>query len=192
MVAAYTRPVANAKFAEAILQLFSTRTAAEIERKRTEDALRQSEERFRVALKNSPIAVFNQDRHLRYTWMYNSQLPFSDGEKLGKTPGEIFDPEEAARIVEVRRRVLETGVGARHEVQITRGGRKQYFDTTIEPVFDSAGPADGLTGASTDVTPLGGAREAFREAKKKLPQEKLYLGQEKDTELGVEENMRAS
>ncbi|MGB9205740.1 MAG: PAS domain S-box protein, partial [Terriglobales bacterium] len=41
------------------------------ERKRTEEALRQSEERFRVALKHSPISVFNQDRDLRYTWMYN-------------------------------------------------------------------------------------------------------------------------
>src|SRR5260370_15384462 len=166
-VSAYTRPLANAKFAEAILQLFSTRTAAEIERKRTEEALRQSEERFRVALKNSPIAVFNKDRHLRYTWMYNSQLPFSDGEKLGKTPGAIFDPEEAARIVEVRRRVLETGGGARHEVQITRGGRKQYFDTTIEPVFDSAGAGIGHTGPSKAATAPLGASEAIQEAKKK-------------------------
>src|SRR5260370_32755939 len=184
MVAAYTRPLANAKFAEAILQLFSTRTAAEIERKRTEEAWRKSEERFRVALKNSPIAVFNQDRHLRYTWMYNSQLPFSDGEKLGKTPGEIFDPEEAARIVEVRRRVLETGVGARHEVQITRGGRKQYFDTTIEPVFDSAGAVIGLPPARTELTPLGEASQAFREAQKERTPENDYLVHENYTETG--------
>src|ERR1035441_9275968 len=108
MVALYTRPLANPKFVEAILQLFSTRTAAEIERKRTEEALRQSEERFRVALKHSPIAVFSQDRDLRYTWMYNPQLPRPVSEQLGKTAADIFDPEEAARITEVRRRVLET------------------------------------------------------------------------------------
>jgi len=36
-----------------------------IERQRVEEALRHSEERFRVALKNSPIFVFNQDRDLR-------------------------------------------------------------------------------------------------------------------------------
>jgi molybdopterin molybdotransferase len=181
MAALYTRPLANAKFAETILQLFSTRTAAEIERKRTEEALRQSEERFRVALKNSPMAVFNQDRDLRYTWMYNSQPPLSDGEKLGKTVGEIFDP---ARITEIRRRVLETGVGTRHEVQTMEGGRTRYFDTTIKPVLDAAGTVIGLTGASTDVTELREASEALREAKKKLTEEKLYLEQEIDTELG--------
>jgi PAS domain S-box-containing protein len=157
------------------------------ERKRAEEALRQSEERFRVALKNSPTAVFNQDRDLRYTWMYNPQLARPVSEQLGKTPGEIIDPEEAVRITEVRRRVLETGVGVRDEVQVTFGGRKHYFDTTIEPVLDPAGAVIGLTGASTDVTELWEASEALREAKKKLTEEKLYLEQEIDTELGFGE-----
>ena len=48
-------------------------------RKQTEAALRQSEERFRVALKHSPIAVFCQDRDLRYTWVYNPH-PFAPGQ----------------------------------------------------------------------------------------------------------------
>jgi formate hydrogenlyase transcriptional activator len=157
------------------------------ERKRAEEALRQSDERFRVALKNSPIAVFNQDRDLRYTWMYNSQHPLSESEKLGKTPADLLDPEEAARIVEVRRRVLETGVGERHEVQIEFNGRRQYLSTTIEPVFDSVGAVIGLTGASMDVTELREASEALREAKKRLTEEKIYLEQEIDTELGFGE-----
>jgi PAS domain S-box-containing protein len=150
------------------------------ERRQTEEALRQSDERFRVALKNSPIAVFNQDRDLRYTWMYNSQLPFSWSNKLGKTPADLFDPEEAARIMEVRRRVLETGVGARDEVQVTCAGKKQYLSTTIEPVLDSDGAVIGITGAAMDVTEL-------REAQRKLTEEKLYLEQEIDTELGFGE-----
>jgi PAS domain S-box-containing protein len=157
------------------------------ERRRTEEALRLSEERFLVALKHSPIAVFNQDRDLRYTWMYNSQLPFSDSEKLGKTMDELFDPVEAARIMEVRRRVLETGVRVRDEMQFTFGGRKHYYDATIEPVLDSAGAVIGITGASTDVTELREASEELREAKRKLTEEKLYLEQEIDAELGLGE-----
>jgi transcriptional regulator with PAS, ATPase and Fis domain len=187
MVVAYTRPLANARFVESILQLFSTRTAAEIERKRTEEALRQSEERFRVALKHSPIAVFNQDRDLRYTWMYHPLISRPVGDAVGKTTEEFFSPEEAERVAKVRRRVLETGVGMRHEVQIADGGRTLYLDVTIEPVLDAAGAVIGLTGASMDVTALREATEALREAKKKLTEEKLYLEQEIDTELGFGE-----
>src|SRR5438874_13823375 len=44
------------------------------ERRKAEDALRQSEARFRVALKSSPITVFNQDRNLRYTWMHSPRF----------------------------------------------------------------------------------------------------------------------
>jgi PAS domain-containing protein len=36
-------------------------------RRQAAEALRESEERFRVALKTSPAVVFNQDRDLRYT-----------------------------------------------------------------------------------------------------------------------------
>ena len=154
------------------------------ERKRAEAALRESEERFRVALKNSPISVYSLDRDLRYTWMYNPQLPRPVSEQLGKTAYDLFDPEEAARITEVRRRVLETGVGARDEIQATFGGRKYYLDSTIEPILDTAGAVIGLTGASMDVTELREATEALREAKKKLTEEKLYLEQEINTELG--------
>jgi PAS domain S-box-containing protein len=154
------------------------------EHKLAEEALRQSEERFRVALKHSPIAVFNQDRDLRYTWMYNPQLPWPASDAVGKTVGEIFDPEEAARITEIRRRVLESGVGVRDEIHFAVGGRKRYLDTTIEPVVDATGAVIGLTGANMDVTELRETEEALREAKKRLTEEKLYLEQEIDTELG--------
>jgi formate hydrogenlyase transcriptional activator len=157
------------------------------ERKRAEEALRASEERFRVALKNSPIAVLSLDQDLRYTWMYNPQLVGATSTYLGKTPIEFFGSEEGERIMESWRRVLETGVGMRHEVQIGKGDRKHYFDTTIEPVLDSTGAVIGLTGASTDVTELRETSEALREAKKKLTEEKLYLEQEIDTELGFGE-----
>jgi PAS domain S-box-containing protein len=187
MVALYTRPLPNPGFAEMILQLFSTRTASEIERKRTEEALRQSDARFRVAIKNSPIAVFNQDRDLRYTWVYNSQLPMPGSDKVGKTMSELFDPGEVARIAEVRRQVIETGVGVRHEAQLTSNGKKRYLDTTIEPVFNASGAVIGLTGAAMDITELRETSDALREAKKKLTEEKLYLEQEINTELGFGE-----
>jgi PAS domain S-box-containing protein len=156
------------------------------ERKKAEEALRQSEERFRVALKNSPISVFNQDRDLRYTWMYNPTVSEASG-YLGKTPFDLFGPEEAERMAEVRRRVLDTGVGVRHDVEITDAGKKHFFDTTIEPLLNPSGAVIGITAASMDVTELRETTEALRVAKRKLTEEKLYLEQEIDTELGFGE-----
>jgi formate hydrogenlyase transcriptional activator len=100
---------------------------------------------------------------------------------------EIFDPKEVERIAEVRRRVIETGKGVRHEAQLTCNGKKRYLDTTIEPVLDAAGEVIGLTGAAMDVTEFRETSEALREAKKKLTEEKLYLEHEINTELGFGE-----
>ena len=76
------------------------------ERRQAEEAMRQSEERFRVALKDSPITVFNQDCELRYTWIYNPQL-YWQHECIGKTDAEILGPKKAANLVDLKRRVLE-------------------------------------------------------------------------------------
>ncbi len=157
------------------------------ESKKTADDLRLSEERFRVALKNSPTAVFQLDRELRYTWMHNTQLPGPIDRYLGKSPIESFQSEEAQAILKIRQQVLQTGIGVRHEAIVTHGNRKHYYDSTIEPVFDASGVVTGITGASTDVTDFREANEALREAKKRLTEEKLYLEQEIDTELGFGE-----
>ena len=150
-------------------------------RKQMEEALRQSEERFRLALKNSRIAVFSQDRDLRYTWSYSSASRM--GEHIERTLDEILETADAASDTEVRRQVLETGVAARTEMQIAYGGRKHYYDVAIDPVLDSAGAVVGLTGVRIDVTELREITEALREAKEKLTEEKLYLEQEIDEEM---------
>ena len=47
------------------------------DRKRIEVDLRQSEERFRVALKNAPVRVFNQDLDLRFTWINSHNMTWA-------------------------------------------------------------------------------------------------------------------
>lgn len=133
------------------------------EQKRAEEALRLSEERFRIALKNSPIVVFNHDLDLRYTWLYNNPtsqdliqpVDFDANQALlGKRDSEIMAvPEEAAILESLKRQVLESGQGRRQEIQITlRQGQTLTYDLTLEPLRNEHGEIVGLTGAAIDIT----------------------------------------
>jgi PAS domain S-box-containing protein len=147
--------VKGADFLE-LLPTVAARALAQIEQERklaaAEQALRLSEERFRVALKNSPIMVFNQDTGMRYTWVHNEAAAQTGREMLGKTDEELFPAGEADRLTQIKARVLMTGTGLRQEVSRTADGRKHFYDLTVEPVRDSAGRITGITGAAMEVT----------------------------------------
>jgi PAS domain S-box-containing protein len=157
------------------------------EQKRTEAALRQSEQRFRVALNKSPIGVFNQDSSLRYTWAHNLKDGWTQQDYLGKTDEEILGLEDASQLTQLKRQVLETGRGTRGEMKITARGKTYYCDVTIEPTHDASGKVTGITSACMDVSYLRELAEELRVAKEKLAQEKMYLEQEIDFELGFGE-----
>ena len=156
------------------------------ERRQAEEATRRNEERFRVALKDSPITVFNQDRDLRYTWIYNPQLYWQQA-AIGKTDTEIMGAERARTLVELKKRALETGVRVREEVVIPHNGTHYSLDVTIEPLLDAEGNTIGITGASMDIARLRELADSLQEAKEKLVREKTYLEGEIQEELGFEE-----
>jgi len=157
-----------------------------IERKRAEENLRQSEERFRVALKDSPITVFNHDRELRYTWIYNPCLRTAE-ELIGRTDDEVIGPEAARPLSELKRRVLETGVALRTDTVISVDGKRRAYDVALEPLLDAEGNIVGITGAYIDIARLRELADNLRDAKDRLAQEKSYLESEIQTELGFEE-----
>lgn len=122
------------------------------ERKRAEEELRLAAQRFAVALKSSSIAVFNQDRDLRYTWLWNEHPVRYQAAILGKTDLDIKDCEACRRLVEVKRHVLATGLGERHEFTLPLLGNEQVYDVTLEPLRDDRGEVVGITGAAVNIT----------------------------------------
>ncbi|CAG0947378.1 partial Signal transduction histidine-protein kinase/phosphatase DegS, partial [Anaerolineae bacterium] len=122
------------------------------ERRRNEEAIRQSEERFRVALKDSPVVVFNQDRELRYSWVYNPTRGFPRQSVVGKTDADLMPPSDAVRWTEIKHGVLTSGVGTREEISATVDNQKRTFDLTIEPLRDGEANVVGITCASIDIT----------------------------------------
>jgi signal transduction histidine kinase len=132
-----------------------------IERRRSEDALRKSErvrreanDRFHIALQNTPIVVFTQDAALCYTWVHNPRAGFDHRQILGKRDDELLEAEAAAILTAPKRMVLESGQSLRQEVSYRIGSQTVVYDLTLEPLRDAAGAIIGLTGAAMDLTDL--------------------------------------
>ena len=127
--------------------------------------LRQSEERFWVALQNSPVIVFNQDRELRYTWINQPISPWSEG-YLGKTDEEIIGVADGGRLSALKRPVLQTGIGVRKEWSFIHGGEERVYDINVQPLRNQENDIVGITCASTDVTELKRTEERLHEYQK--------------------------
>ncbi|WP_104909805.1 hybrid sensor histidine kinase/response regulator [Nostoc sp. 'Lobaria pulmonaria (5183) cyanobiont'] len=146
-----------------------------IERQRADNALRQSEERFRVALKNSPIFVYNQDRDLRYTWVYNPSYGLTVEEILGKQDLDIIPVEDAQRLITIKRGVLSTGIGTREEVSITIKDTIRYYDLTVEPLRNETQEIVGVTCASIDISDRQAALRDRKLAEEKIREQAALL-----------------
>lgn len=149
----------------ALAEELARRAAQIVEGARVHQQLRQTEERFRVALAHSKIAVFEQDPDLRYRWIYNPQFGYGEADVLGRTSHEILRPGEAFRLAELSRDVLRTGHGVREEIQLTgAGGEARHLLLALEPLRDGSGALTGITGAASDITDQKRAQEELAQA----------------------------
>lgn len=123
-------------------------------RQSVEQRLRLSEARFRLALLNSPITVMEQDRDLRYRWVYNAPSGWEPAKILGKTDADLLPPVQAQAVEALKREALEMQRVVRGTVDLSVGGVERVFDVTIEPCRGRGGAVDGVTCAAMDVTTL--------------------------------------
>jgi PAS domain S-box-containing protein len=121
------------------------------ERERAAAALRESEERFRIALANSPIRVAHVDRELRYTWMYNAHPDVPLERALGKRLDDILPSGDVAELMNLCEEVLTTG-GVRREISIGFPSGRAVWDVAAEPLRDNTGEIVGVTTAAADLT----------------------------------------
>ncbi|HEX3377876.1 MAG TPA: PAS domain-containing protein [Candidatus Acidoferrales bacterium] len=123
------------------------------ERKGVENELRLTTERFELALRDSSIAVFNQDLNLRYTWIYNPDFGYQAREFIGKCDRDIYDRLEDAEVTEtIKLDVIRTGLSRRQEVAIRHRNANRYYDLLVDPLKDSNGKITGVTCAAIDMT----------------------------------------
>ncbi len=139
------------------------------ERKKAEDAIKESEEKFKIISSNTPDHIISMDNDLRYTFVVNPQLGLTEKEMLGKTDYDILSKEDADALTLIKRQVLQSGKITSLEVPlISKIGKLEYFDGSFIPMNDANGNANGLIGYFRNVTERKRTEQALHESEKKF------------------------
>lgn len=137
-------------------------------RKLAEDAVQMSEERFRtLAASNSALTLYEQDRDLRYRWVFPQHREFPD-HNIGKTDDELIPAGEGAALTAIKRRVIDTGVGCREEITVTLPSESRSYDVMVEPRRDDTGAIIGVSGVAVDITERKCAEQRLRDSEARL------------------------
>jgi PAS domain S-box-containing protein len=108
--------------------------------KKLTSQVKQARFDLQSALKNSGLAISQQDLQLRYTQFVNTHPGMPRENLVGKTDAEWLRPEEAAKLTKIKQRALEGKQGVRKLFKSTLNGGKEgdiyYNDIRVEPIFE--------------------------------------------------------
>lgn len=125
------------------------------DRKRTEAALLEEEQRFRAIIDNSKAAIFMKDAQGRYLLMNREcerLLNLTSDWICGKTDYDVFPAEVADRVRTNDQKVLEAGEAVRLEEEVPLEDGMHTYVAVKFPLLDSEGKPYALCGVSTDIT----------------------------------------
>jgi PAS domain S-box-containing protein len=124
------------------------------ERKRTEDAVKESEARHQDILNRAPSVIYIKDKQGRHTFVnrhFEKLSGYSSEEILGRTDFELFPPEVARKSRENDNAVLERGSPLEIEEIAPVGIEMHTFISVKFPLSDLKGESYAICGISTDI-----------------------------------------
>ena len=122
-------------------------------------ALRQTLDRFNIALRGADIIVFVQDTERRFTWISDSDDAFRQ-DLLGRREEDALPPESQDAAIVLRQRALATGQPQEGEVPMGTGNEARFFRVRVEPMHGPEGEMVGLLGVSAEITGLKREQQA--------------------------------
>jgi PAS domain S-box-containing protein len=137
------------------------------ERKRIEQALKQSEERYRTILDDMEESYYETDLAGNFTIFNDAlcrHLGYSREEMVGMNYLVFTPPEDVKRVSQASNKVYRTGepVACFPREMIRKDGSRIFSETSIFPLRNERGEIIGWRGVGHDVTERDRVEEALR------------------------------
>jgi PAS domain S-box-containing protein len=192
-----------------VLKLYSERLIVKLEKKmldleaevtqhkHAEEALRESEERFRALIESTSDWIWEVDTGGVYTYVspkIKDLLGYEPKEVIGKTPFDLMPPGEAKHIVQEFQALVESQrpFVRLENTNLHKDGRLVVLETSGVPFFDTDGRFCGYRGIDRNITERKQAEEEltkYREHLEELVKERT--GQLEQAVQGAEVANRA-
>lgn len=141
-----------------IIQINTLLTSVEaiVDSKRSEEALRKSEERYHLIDEASQDLIYSYDRQSRFTHANSSlcrRIGLKPEQIVGKTHEELgFSPEQCQEWARLHQQVYQTNKTVIAEtVAPIQGDPSQYFEVVLNPIHDESGNIIGIAGMTRDI-----------------------------------------
>ena len=130
------------------------------ERKKVEEALKESEAKYRTLLENLPQKIFLKDRNSVYISCnknYARDLKIKPEQIVGKTDLAFYPKKLARKYRADDRRIMKTKKIEDIEEEYVQNGKKVFVRTIKTPVKDENGKVRGVLGTFWEIVPHKGA-----------------------------------
>ncbi len=131
--------------------LSAANTELEREIVRRSYQLERVNRQMRLALMGSPITVFRQDRERRYTWIFNPPEHFAP-DVIGKTETDIFPPEAASQVSEIKERAMRTQDEQSAEIRMRLPSGHYWYLLRSQPDYNEDAEVIGTISCAIDIT----------------------------------------
>jgi PAS domain S-box-containing protein len=136
-----------------------------------DEALRESEEKYRILAESSPEMIYLIDARgiIRYVNPAGLAM-FKGGTEavIGKHLRDFYPPAVAEHHLTAIRAIIKSGRPISNELLEEFPIGKRWIDARLSPVKDGTGAVVGVLGLSTDITERVNARKALAESEEKF------------------------